>query len=302
MEQHTSTVGPTNISSSPGYLSPGSWDSSGLAAAVLLSFCFLLGVPGNISVMVLKSKWQHMSSLSQTLMLNLAMADVLCLLTLPLWIYSLLCGWIFGLVACKLLTYLVYCSIYSSLLTVTMLSVQRYLQVVYLQRCLDPRGQRRLLVVLWLVALILSTPVLVVCQLIPEQAWTKCQPQFSKGQMLPVLLTESLTGFVSLFVVTYAYTCIHIKVHQGALFNNPQTSRLITSIVVTFLVLWLPYLINNVLAVVAFMLNNDGLLTFWMESSSIFGALIFLNTCMNPLLYAFASRGTCTTCQNTAQE
>ncbi|XP_028997884.1 leukotriene B4 receptor 1-like [Betta splendens] len=298
MEQITSTVGPSNISSSPGNPSPGSWDSSGLAPAVLLSFCFLLGLPGNISVILLKSKWQHMSSLSQTLMLNLAMADILCLLTLPLWIYALLFGWTFSLAACKTLSYLVYCSIYSSLLTVTTLSVQRYLQVVYLQRSLNLTGQRWQLV-LWLAALILASPALVVDELITDQQWPRCRPPSSEAQMLPLLLTETCIGSVSLFIVVFSYICIQRKVSQGALFNRPQTSRLISSIIVTFVVLWMPYLMVNVLGVLGFTLSNSNLLTFWMKSSDVFGALIFLNTCVNPLLYAFAS---CTMCQKNVQE
>ncbi|XP_038583121.1 chemokine XC receptor 1-like [Micropterus salmoides] len=136
MEQLNSTVVTSNISSSPGYPPLESWDSRGLVPAVVLSLCFLLGVPGNIAVIILKPNWQHLSSVSQSLMLNLAISDLLCLLTLPLWIYTYLYSWTLGQVACKLLAYLMYCSLYGSLLTVTVLSVQRYLQVVYLQKCL----------------------------------------------------------------------------------------------------------------------------------------------------------------------
>ncbi|XP_026197290.1 C-C chemokine receptor type 4-like [Anabas testudineus] len=214
MEQLTPTVVTSNISnvsSPPGRLAPACWDSRGLVPAVMLSLCFLLGVPGNAAVIILKSKWQHLSSLSQTLMLNLAASDLLCLLTLPLWTYTLLFNWIFGLVACKLLAYLVYCSIYSSLLTVTMLSVQRYLQVVYLQRCLDQRRQKRLLGLLWLVAMILSSPTLVVRQLTTDKYGTHCQSQYSDGQRVLVLLEESLIGLVCLLVVMFAYISIQIK-------------------------------------------------------------------------------------------
>ncbi|XP_034383822.1 C-C chemokine receptor type 1-like [Cyclopterus lumpus] len=126
MDQLNSSVVTSNISS-PGYPPLTSWFSD-LIASVVLSFCFLLGVPGNIAVITLRPNWEHLSDLSQILMLNLAVSDLLCLLTLPLWIYTLLYSWTFGLVTCKLLAYLVYCSLYGSLLTVTVLSVQRYLQ------------------------------------------------------------------------------------------------------------------------------------------------------------------------------
>uniref|UniRef100_A0A8C3AYR3 Zgc:194202 n=1 Tax=Cyclopterus lumpus TaxID=8103 RepID=A0A8C3AYR3_CYCLU len=296
MDQLNSSVVTSNISS-PGYPPLTSWFSD-LIASVVLSFCFLLGVPGNIAVITLRPNWEHLSDLSQILMLNLAVSDLLCLLTLPLWIYTLLYSWTFGLVTCKLLAYLVYCSLYGSLLTVTVLSVQRYLQVVQLQKWFDRKGKKRMLVLLWLIAMILSIPSLVVRQLTPDQHWTTCQPRFSSpAQRMAVLLSESLPGFVSITVVIFSYISLQRKVNQAAFFNNPKTTRLVTSIIVTFFVLWMPYHITNMLGVAAISLHNDILLKFCMDSWSIVGALVFVNSFLNPLLYAFSSRNMFTVCQ-----
>ncbi|XP_042359851.1 leukotriene B4 receptor 1-like [Plectropomus leopardus] len=300
MEQLNSTVVPSNFSS-PGHPPAPSWDSRGLVPAMVLSVCFLLGVPGNIAVIILRPNWQHLSSLSQSLMLNLAVSDLLCLLTLPLWIYTLLYGWILGLVTCKLLAYLIYCSIYSSMLTVTVLSIQRYLLVVRLQKFFDQGGRRRLLVLLWLVAIILSIPVLVVRQLTTDRQWITCHAVFSsEAQQVAVLLSETLIGFASISVVAFAYLSLKRKVNQDAFFNNPQTTKLVTTIIVTYFVLWVPYLILNMLGVAAVSSRSEGLLEFYVESSSIVGALTFVNSCVNPLLYAFASRNMCTICQKRA--
>ncbi|XP_059213041.1 leukotriene B4 receptor 1-like [Centropristis striata] len=299
MEQLNSSLVLSNISS-PGHPPPASWDSRGLVPSVVLSVCFLLGVPGNIAVIVLKPNWQHLSSLSQTLMLNLTISDLLCLLPLPLLIYTLLHGWTFGLAACKLLTYVMYCSIYSSVLTVTVLSVQRFVQVVKLQKRFDQVGKRRLLVLLWLAAMILSIPSLVVQRVNTDQQWTKCESQYSsQTQEVAVLLVKSLSGFLFMSVVAFSYISLYIKVNQGALFNNPQTTRLVTSIIVTFFVLFMPYRILNLLRVVAILLKNEGLRKFCKYSFNIVGSLTFVNSCLNPLLYAFASRNICTVCQKT---
>ncbi|XP_054475044.1 leukotriene B4 receptor 1-like [Anoplopoma fimbria] len=298
MEQLNSSVVPSNISSSPGPPPSASWVFTGLIPALVLSLCFLLGVPGNIAVIILRPNWQHLSSLSQSLMLNLAVSDLLCLLPLPLWIYTLLYGWTLGLVTCKLLTYLVYCSVYGSLLTVTALSVQRYIQVVKLQKCFDQVGKKRLLVLFWMIAMILSIPSLVVRQPTTTQHWKTCTSHFSSpAQQIAVLLTETLEGFASLTVVVFSYIGLHRKVNQAAFFNNPQTTRLVTSIIVTFFVLWMPYLITNIVGVAAISLNNDSLLKSCTDSLYIVRALVFVNSSLNPLLYAFASRNICTLCQ-----
>uniref|UniRef100_A0A3Q3MBP0 C-X-C chemokine receptor type 4-like n=1 Tax=Mastacembelus armatus TaxID=205130 RepID=A0A3Q3MBP0_9TELE len=282
--------------------SPVSWEPSSLVTAVVLCFCVLLGVPGNIAVIILRSHWQHLSSLSQSLMLNLTVSDLLCLITLPLWIYSFLYNWIFGVLTCKLLAYLVYFSLYSSLLTVTMLSIQRYLLVVYLQRYLDHIGKWRVLVLLWLIAMSLSIPALVHEQLTTEQNRTQCHKKYSSDtQQVAVLLTEFLIGCVSCFVVAFAYISLYRKVNQVAFFNNPLTTKLVTSLIVTFFVLWIPYHTINVICVSAILLKNNHMLKICRDSSNIAAALIFVNSCLNPLLYAFASVKKNLPLQNTCQ-
>ncbi|CAJ1077168.1 leukotriene B4 receptor 1-like isoform X2 [Xyrichtys novacula] len=179
MEQLNSTVVTSIISSSPGHPPPSSQDFSTLVPVVVYSLSSILGIPGNIAVIILRPNWQQMSSLSQSLMLNLAVADLLNLITLPLWIHAFLHGWSFGLLACKLIAYLIYCCIHCCLLTVMALSLQRYLQVVHGKKWFQHRGQKRLLALLWLAAIILSIPVLVDRQIISVRNLPQCESVYS---------------------------------------------------------------------------------------------------------------------------
>uniref|UniRef100_A0A3B3DTX3 G-protein coupled receptors family 1 profile domain-containing protein n=1 Tax=Oryzias melastigma TaxID=30732 RepID=A0A3B3DTX3_ORYME len=279
MEQLNLTAVTPNISSSPGLLRPPSMDSRGVVPAVVLSLCFLLGLPGGIAVIILKPNFHQLSSMTQTLMLNLAVSDLVGLLILPPWIYSLLYGWIFGLVACKILKYFMYCCVYGSLLTIVLLSFQRYMLVVH-QQFYNQTKMRLLLVLLWLVALILSIPGLVVQQLTPNQQWVHCINQFSsRAQKMAMLLAEAIVGFASFFIVAFSYIQLYRKVKQTPFFNNPQTSRLVTSIIIVFICLWIPYCIADVLTVKIFKDIQD-----------IAGVLIYINSCLNPILYTFMSK------------
>ncbi|XP_051974411.1 C-C chemokine receptor type 1-like [Xyrauchen texanus] len=73
-----------------------------LAASTVLGLCCVLGVPGNIVVMVMLTQHLKEGSFTPQLMLSLAVSDLLSLITLPVWIYALLNGWIFGQGPCKL--------------------------------------------------------------------------------------------------------------------------------------------------------------------------------------------------------
>ncbi|XP_036066576.1 C-C chemokine receptor type 8-like [Oryzias melastigma] len=295
MMQMNSSVPSSNVSISPGnvVLHP-SWDFDGLVPSVVLSFSFLLGVPGNIAVLVFRPNFQHLSSVSQKLMLNLVVSDLLCLLTLPLWIYDFINIWTFGLVACKILTFLVYCGIYGSRLTVTALSVQRYLLVVHQKTWTHQTGVTLLLVLLWLVSIILSIPALVVRQVTTDQNKTRCESQYSsEAQWITVLLTEALIGFTIFFVVVFSYTRLQKKVKRAAFFNNPQTSRLVTTIIVSLFALWVPFHFFDVLISAAILLHNENLLKLCLNVSYTVGALNFVNSCLNPFLYAFTSYNFC---------
>ncbi|XP_017291477.1 C-C chemokine receptor type 8-like [Kryptolebias marmoratus] len=295
MDQLNSTVATSN-SSSPGILRHDTWDPRCLLPAVVFSLCFSVGLPGNIAVIILRPNWEHLSSLSQSLMLNLAVSDLLCLLTLPLWIHSILYGWTFNLVSCKVLTSFSHCSFFGSMLTVTGLSIQRYLVVVHRLKC-NQVQIRVMLVLLWLVAFILSIPSLVVQQLETDQERIHCKPEYSSDvQRMAVLLTEILCGAVLYSIVTFSYIRLKKKINQAAFFNNPQTNRLVTSIIVSLFILWLPCFIINVLGITGLCLEHEGLLKFCTHNRRIAEAVTFVNVCLNPLLYAFASNKMCSLC------
>uniref|UniRef100_A0A8C7ZQW2 Zgc:194202 n=1 Tax=Oryzias sinensis TaxID=183150 RepID=A0A8C7ZQW2_9TELE len=289
MELVTVSVCPSNTSSSGHPSETLSWNVREFINAVVLGLGFLLGFPGNIAVIIHKPNIQHLSPVTQSLMLSLAVSDLLCLLTIPFGMYALLVSWTLGPVTCKLLTYLSFVSIYVSLMTVTD-SVQHYLVVVKQRNTLNLFGPKLLLVLLWPVSLILSIPALVVLKDDHDEHWVRCIFQFSsRTQKLAVLLTETLVGFASCFVVAFSYIQLYRKVNRAAFFNNPQTSRLVTSIIIVFFFLWIPYLTVNVLVMADPALHNGRLSESLAELHRIIKALLFINSCLNPLLYAFTS-------------
>ncbi|CAL9692276.1 unnamed protein product [Knipowitschia caucasica] len=286
MDQLNCTSANFTNSSSSGPAASGSWVSQTVVPTVMLSVCFLVGIPGNVAVLILKPNWQQLSTLTQSLIVNLALSDLLCLVTLPVWIYTLLYSWTLGLVTCKMMSFLVHCSLNSSLLTVTALSVQRYMQVLHKQRSLQ--FKKRLLVLMWCMSMVLSIPALVIRQIDNDQ---KCFPCYtSTAQQVAVLMSESFVGFTSFFITAATYICLNRKLTEAVYFQSSWTFKLITGIIVTFFVLWMPYFIFDLVVGIAILQSTRGIHEFFQSSYNIFASVTFINSCLNPILYAFAFR------------
>ncbi|CAL1586266.1 unnamed protein product [Knipowitschia caucasica] len=72
-----------NLTNSTGPPAQFLWSARALVPAVILSVCFLVGFPGNVAVPILRPNWQQLTQLTQYLMVNLALSDLLYLVTLP---------------------------------------------------------------------------------------------------------------------------------------------------------------------------------------------------------------------------
>ncbi|XP_048886851.1 leukotriene B4 receptor 1-like [Brienomyrus brachyistius] len=279
-----------------------SWEflNDTLVPSVVLGLCFIIGVPGNITVIVVILRHFKRENFTMKLLLNLAASDILCLISLPVWIYELFYGWSFGNIGCKLMRYMVFCSLYGSLLTVTLMSVQRYVQVLYSQYWVRLRGtgERVLLVSVWVVACVLASYSIVQGKVLKDDEIPRCQTNYSSdGQRLAVLLSQTLLGFVIPFsVMVTSYCCLHKKVSQRTFFINQRMKRLVISIVVTFFIFWIPVHVVSVTEIFSILLKSSHpaasakLEKFYASSENTVESLIFINSCVNPFLYTFAAR------------
>ncbi|XP_067117113.1 leukotriene B4 receptor 1-like [Osmerus mordax] len=284
-------------------------NSSSSAAAVpvanqvssaVLGLCFLFGMPGNIMVVVVILRNFKKDHFTLCLILNLSVSDILCLLPLPAFMHALLNGWTLGTALCKVLSFLIYISLYTGLLTITLMSIQRYLVVLYPHHWakLGRRGERVLLFSLWVLASVLSSAAVVTNSVVEEGGKLKCwRISMSDGRRAAVVLCETLLGFVVPFsILVTSYCCLHKKVNQTAFFSSQRLTRLVTLIVVTFFVLWIPVHILNLMDIFAILIRSakpaiyEQLSGLRRSSEEVVKSLTFINSSVNPFLYAFASQ------------
>ncbi|XP_023697750.1 leukotriene B4 receptor 1-like [Paramormyrops kingsleyae] len=276
--------------------------SQTLAPSVVLALCFFIGVPGNIVVIMVILRNFKKGIFTVRLMLNLAVSDFLCLVSLPVWVYAIVHGWTLGTELCKFFSYFVYCSQFVSVWTVTLMSVQRYIQILYSKDriWLRLRGtvERVLLVSLWIVGGALASPAIFYSDAVCRRDRLRCQKTTSSdAEKVVVLLLETLFGFlVPFFIIVVFYLRLHKKLNQHPLFHNERTTKLVSRIIAAFFIFWIPLHIINMVDIASVLLrtSNPGaynsLKKFRRISGDFSKALIFINCCVNPFLYTFASR------------
>ncbi|XP_042361159.1 probable G-protein coupled receptor 25 [Plectropomus leopardus] len=273
---------------------------------IVYYFIFFTGLLGNLFVItVVGSKGKTGGRLVDTFVINLALADLVFVLTLPLWAISASQGgqWDFGLAGdllCKLSSYIIAVNRFSNIFFLTCMSVDRYLAVVKLMDSRYMRSSKciRLTCIgVWLSSLVLGIPSLGYRRVEPSGDGLSCVEDNNSPFFLGLSLTMALLTFVLpvlIIVLCYGTIVMHLNQHCAA---NPRAEarrrhslKMVLSIIVAFVVSWLPFNVFKVIIILSQL--SDAELSCDAQSWQRNGLLVscclaFLNSCVNPAIYFF---------------
>ncbi|XP_072135627.1 leukotriene B4 receptor 1 [Mobula birostris] len=273
----------------------------GIAASIILGVTCLIGVPGNsLVIWVILFKMKKWPS-TILLILNLAIADLVVLITLPLWIYSITSSWVFGETSCKIFSYLIYCNLYGSVFFIMLMSIDRFMAIIYpfaSQKWRKVSFICKVIAVVWILAFLFAVPIIPIkrVQMIDYKKQCSAREYDSKAQQITCLALETFVGFVipfTVLIVCYAY--VARRVNKMTFKSKNRSEMLIASIVIAFVVCWLPYHVFNVIEFASLMVRPDSGASATLDhisevGSYVTGALAFISSSINPMLYAFAAR------------
>nr|XP_045013459.1 nociceptin receptor isoform X3 [Jaculus jaculus] len=121
------------------------------------------GLLGNCLVMYVILRHTKMKTATNIYIFNLALADTLVLLTLPFQGTDILLGfWPFGNALCKTVIAIDYYNMFTSIFTLTAMSVDRYVAICHPIRALDVRTSSKaqaVNVAIWALASVVGVPV-----------------------------------------------------------------------------------------------------------------------------------------------
>ncbi|XP_033014553.1 leukotriene B4 receptor 1-like [Lacerta agilis] len=277
-----------------------SWVKASLLPSLFLGACFLVGMPGNgLVVWTVLTKFPQ-RSFTIMLILNLALADLMVMLTAPFWIYYFLNSWVFGDVMWRLLLYLVYLTVYASIFFITLMSLHRFAVVVFpftSQMWRRPRVVCRTLLAVWLLAGVFACPTLISASSLNKVGECTDELYFSDEHRLVVNILETLFAFVIPFsVLSICYSCMMRRIRTLKRRKEMKTGKLVAAVVGAFFVCCLPYHILNLIIISALLLKYaqpekaKALLETTEALTNLHGSVAFLSSCLNPILYAFAAR------------
>ncbi|NXI13897.1 P2RY8 protein, partial [Irena cyanogastra] len=271
---------------------------------IVYTLVAMVSIPGNLfSLWVLCFRIKPKTP-SVIFMINLSITDIMLASCFPFQIsYHLQSNhWTFGKDLCSLVTVMFYSNMYSSILTVTLISMERYMGVVHPLKLSKWRKKRYAFaacLAIWLFLLLAFYPLETtdLTYEVKELGIITCFDVL-KWDMLPSFaawVAFLLTLFVLLFLIPFVVTVgcyigiIRELLQASNSYGNNQKTRSIwlTAIVlVSFITCFAP---NNFI-LLAHMISR----LFY--SSSLYPAYKFtlcfscLNNCLDPFIYYFASK------------
>lgn len=267
------------------------------------SLIFMLGMPLNGAVLWLSWRQTKPWGCATIYLVNLMVADMLYMLSLPLLIVTYAVGdtWLFGEMPCRLVRFLFYTNLYSSILLLTCISIHRFLGVCHPLSSLSYRRNR----LAWQAAA--ATWTLVVLQLLPTLVFS--HTGYVNGQMIcydtaspenfdhffaySVVLT--LSGFVFPSLVILGCYSLMVKSLTNPVKELPTTGhtaraksiRTILLVCGLFTVCFVPFHVaRSFYLVICFLKSQDcQLLLAASMAYKMCRPLVSVSSCLNPVLY-----------------
>ncbi|XP_067449335.1 P2Y purinoceptor 1-like [Thunnus thynnus] len=247
----------------------------------------------------LLQKWRKLQIIN-VFVLNLGLADILYLLTLPfLMVYYFMEEiWIFGDAFCKITRFCFNLNLYGSIGFLTCISVYRYLAIVHPVRMMGR------LTVTHSVAISIMVWLLVSVQSLPDIFYTKtfgnttakCYDTTHKRYVedyLKYSLGWTLTGFCIPFLITlgcYGHVIVILcRRNTTDKVLKKRCLRLLLMLIVLFSVCYIPYQVLKNLNLWSRVLSKQHMCREWSNrvyiARQISRGLVCLNSALNPLIY-----------------
>ncbi|KAJ0000191.1 hypothetical protein NQD34_012033, partial [Periophthalmus magnuspinnatus] len=240
-------------------------------------------------------KYLHRSNLTDLCLLNLAVSDLLFLLTLP-GHYSAVSHWVFGDFMCHISGGLHNVGFYSSTFFMVAMTLDRYVLIQHVQKASKYRSMKTGMVMttcVWALSFCISLPAFIFTQVVIERVACEYSPEDRTWIKYNIFSTNILGLVLPVTVMVVCYSRIIPTLMKIRSTQKRRIVKLIICIVVAFFLFWAPYNITLFLDFLRFegtLTDSCELDTNLILSTTVTETLAFSHCCLNPIIYAFAGQ------------
>ncbi|XP_072250754.1 C-C chemokine receptor type 5-like isoform X2 [Leuresthes tenuis] len=266
----------------------------------LYAIFFLLGLLGNSLVIWVIACGVRLRSMTDVCLLNLAIADLLLVCSLPFLAHQARDEWLFGDVMCRVVLGIYHIVFYCGIFFVCLMSIDRYLAIVHAVYALKARTRSFGMIaaaITWVAGIFASFPeVIFLKQQTSANMSQYCFPAYpstsdDRSHFWRVfgLLKMNIVGLlVPLSIIIFCYSQIVWRLLYSHS-SKKQAIRVVFVVVAVFFCCWVPYNIASFFKVLDLQLIYTGC----ERSKSIrlalqvTEAIAYSHSCLNPILYVF---------------
>ncbi|XP_006001446.1 P2Y purinoceptor 3 [Latimeria chalumnae] len=276
---------------------------------VVYTVVFLVGLPLNVAVIV--QIWQSKKPLTRNTiyMLNLALADLLYVCSLPLLIYNYSSRdyWPFGAFTCKLVRFQFYSNLHGSIMFLTCISVHRYLGICHPLADWHKKGGKKftwgICGVVWFMVAAECLPTFIFADTGIQRNRTVCydlSPPSLSAKYFPYGIALTITGFVIPFIVILVCYCCMAKIlfkrdemirlaERG---KKDKAIRMIIIVVTVFAISFLPFHVTKTLYLIIRSIKSVscGLMQSFAITYKCTRPFASMNSVLDPILFYFTQQ------------
>ncbi|XP_078095031.1 lysophosphatidic acid receptor 6 [Mustelus asterias] len=271
---------------------------------VVYSIVFILGLTGNVLALCLLTKRMKKASPSYVYITNLAVVDIIYICTLPFRIYYHIKknDWPFGDIMCRITGTFYFANIYISVIFLSLICLDRYIAVVHPRRYIRMRNTHFSTlgtVLVWacsltiMLSLVLSGSLNSTFKNNTTACFENFDPETLSKRMAAYNIVALVFGFIipfTIIVVFYPLAAKKIAQLKRSAFSE-KALTMIRVILVISVLCFVPYHVTHLFHFLARLqlIRNCAFSSFLYKFRRITMALASLNSCLDPLIYYFAT-------------
>lgn len=249
---------------------------------------FICGLVGNSLVLVIYIFYQKLKSLTDVFLMNLPLADLVFVCTLPFWTYASIHEWVFGKIMCKILLGIYTSNFYTAMLILICITVDRFTAVVQATKAYNEKAKwtswaKVICLSAWVVSLLVSLPQIIYGD-VHHLDKRICGYHNAEISTMVLAIQMTLGFFLPLHVMIVCYSVIIKNLLRVRGFHKHKSLKIIFLVVALFLLTQTPF---NLVKLIRSTSWEYDTMTSFQYAIVVTEAIAYLRVCLNPVLYGF---------------